>query len=69
MYTLWAMLEMIIWSTFTIATMVRISGVQISKKQNVQNKQLFRKLWICCKSDLHSVRNVGNDDLNYVCYG
>ena len=38
------------------------------KKQNVENKQLFRKLWICCKSDLHSVRNVGNDELNNVCH-
>ena len=38
------------------------------KKQNVQNKQLFRKLWKYCKSHIDSVRNVENDDLNYVCY-
>ena len=38
------------------------------KQQNVQNKQLFQKIWKYCKSHKHSVRNVGNDDLNYVCY-
>ena len=36
--------------------------------QNVQNKQLFRKLWKYCKSDIHSLRNVGNDELNNVCH-
>ena len=57
------MFEIMIWTMFTIA-----SGVQISKQQNVQNKELFRKLWKYIESHKHSVRNVGNDDLNYVCY-
>ena len=36
--------------------------------QNVQNKQPFRKLWKYVKCHIHSVRNVGNDHLNDVCY-
>ena len=31
-YTVYAMLEMMIWTTFTIASMVRISAVKISNK-------------------------------------
>ena len=53
---------------FAIVSMMRLTGVEISNKlKNVQNKQEFRKLWKHCKSHKHSVRNVGNDDLNCVC--
>ena len=74
-YTLCAMLEMIIWTTFTIASMVRMSAAwwewaqfKFRISQYVQNKQPFRKLCKYCKCHMHSVRNVGNQDLNYVCY-
>ena len=39
------------------------------ESKNVQNKQQFRKVWKHCKSYIHCVRHVGNDDLNYVCTG
>ena len=46
---------------------MRLTGVEISNKpKNVQNKQEFRKLWKHCKSHIHTVRNVGNDDLKNV---
>ena len=31
------------------------------------NKLQYRKVWKHCKSPIHSVGNVGNDYLNYVC--
>ena len=62
------MLEMMIWTTFTIASIVSLTAVEFRICQNVQNKQQFRKLWKYCKSHKHSVRNIGNDDLNYVWY-
>ena len=34
----------------------------------MQNKQQFRKVWKHCKSYIHCVRYVGNDDLKYVCH-
>ena len=46
--------------------MMRLTGVEISNNQNVQNKQPFRKLCKYCKCHMHSVRNDGNDDLAYV---
>ena len=52
-----------------MVSMMRIRGVEISKNQNVQNKMQFQKLWNHYKSDIHIVRHVGNDDLNYVCHG
>ena len=63
-YTLCAMLEMMIWTTFTIA-----SGVQISKTTKCAKQTAISKTFTkYCKSHKHSVRKVGNDDLNYVCY-
>ena len=36
------------------------------ENKNVQNKQQLRKVSKYCKSVIHSVRNVGNDDLNNI---
>ena len=65
-YNVCAMWEVMIWTTFTIVSMGRITGVEFRKSQNVQNKLEFRKVSKRCKSDIHSVLNVGNDDLNNV---
>ena len=62
------MSEMMIWTMFAIVSMMRIIGVEILKSQNVQNKQEFQKVWKHCKSYMHGVCYVGNDDLNYVCH-
>ena len=62
------MSEMMIYPLFAMVSMMRIRGVEISQKQNVQNKMHFQKLWNHYKSDIQSVRNVGNVDLNYVCH-
>ena len=44
--------------------MMRITGVVISKKSKCANKLQIRKVWKHCKSYIHCVRYVGNDDLN-----
>ena len=62
------MSEMMIWTMFAIAKMMNITGVVISKKSTVQNREQFRKVSKHCKSYIHCVRNVGNDDVNYVCH-
>ena len=62
------MSEMMIWTMFEIVSMMRITGVEISKSRNVKNKLQFQKVWKHCKSYIHFVRHVGNDDLNYVCH-
>ena len=62
------MSKMMIWTFFAIVKMMRITGVVISKSQNMQNKRQFRIVWKHCKSYIQSVRHVGNDDLNYVCH-
>ena len=60
------MSEMMIWTMFAIANMMNITGVVISKKSTVENKQQFRKVSKHCKSYIHCVRIVGNDDVNYI---
>ena len=63
------MLEMMIWTMFAIANMRHITGLEISKRSKCAKKQLqFPKVWKHCKSYIHCVRHVGNDDLNYVCH-
>ena len=62
------MSEIMIWTMFAIANMMNITVVVISKKSTVQNKQQFRKVSKHCKSYIHCVRNIGNDDVNYVCH-
>ena len=41
--------------------MMRIRGVEISRKHNVQNKLQFRKVSKQCKSYIHCARHVRND--------
>ena len=48
--------------------MMRITGVEISKKSKRAKQTADRKVLKHCKSYIHSVRHVGNDDLNYVCH-
>ena len=63
------MSEMMIWTMFAIANMRHITGLDISKWSKCEKKKLqFPKVWKHSKSYIHSVRHVGNDDLNYVCY-
>ena len=63
------MLEMMIQTMFVIGSIIRITGIDISKKPKCAKKnQPFRKVWKHCKSLIQSVRSVGNDDLNYVCH-
>ena len=50
---------------FAMVSMMRINAVEISKKSKCAKKLQFRKHWKC---HTHSVRNVGNDDLNFDCY-
>ena len=62
------MSEMWIWTMFAIANMMNITGVVVSKKSTVQNKQQFRKVSKHFKSYIHCVRNVGNDNVSCVCH-
>ena len=50
------MLEMMIKTMFAIVSMLRINGLEISKKPK----------WKLCKCNMQRVPNVGNDDLNNV---
>ena len=63
------MSEMMIWTMFAIAKMMRITGVVIWKKskraEQTSNSKSFKKH---CKCYIHCVRYVGNDDLNSVCH-
>ena len=65
-YTVCSILEMMIETMFAIVSIMRITGVDISNQPKCENKHQFRKVWRHCKSNLHSVSNVGNDDLNNV---
>ena len=47
--------------------MMRITGVEISKKTKCAKQTANRKVLKHCKSYIHCVRQVGNDDLNNVC--
>ena len=62
------MSEMMIWTMFAIIKMMRITGVVISKKSKWEEQTVISKIWKHCKSYIHCVRYVGNDDLNYVCH-
>ena len=46
--------------------MMRITEVEISKKSKCAKQTANRKVLKHCKSYTHCVRQVGNDDLNYV---
>ena len=51
---------------FGIVSMMRITGVEISKMSKCAKQTANRKLLKHGKSYIHCVRHVGNDDLNYV---
>ena len=53
---------------FAIVSMMRITGVEISKQSKLSKQASNKKVLKHCKSYIHSVRHVGNDDLNRVCY-
>ena len=48
--------------------MMRITGVEISKMSKCAKQTANRKILKHCKSYIHCVRHVGNDDLNHVCH-
>ena len=52
-----------------MVSMMRINGVEISKKSKCAGKTAISKIFKRLKSDVHIVGKVGNDDLNYVCHG
>ena len=62
------MLEMMIQTMFAMVSMMRITGVEISKKSKCAKQTAISKSFERFKPDIHSVRNVGNDDSNYVCH-
>ena len=51
---------------FGIVSMMRLTGVEISKKSKCAKQTANRKVLKHCKSYIHFLRHVGNDDLNYV---
>ena len=63
------MSEMMIYPLFAMVSMMRITGVEISKKSKRANKIWISKVSNHCKWYILCGRYVGNDDLNYVCHG
>ena len=63
------MSEMMIYPSFGMVSMMRIRGVEISKKSKRAKQIWISKVSNHCKSYIHCGRYVGNDDLNYVCNG
>ena len=53
---------------FAMVSMMRINAVEISKKSKCAKQTAISKSLKQCKSYIHCVRHVGNDDLNYVCH-
>ena len=53
---------------FGIVSMMRLTGVEISKKSKCAKQTADRKVSKHCKSYIHGVRHVGNVDLKYVCH-
>ena len=51
---------------FAIVSMMGITGVEISKMSKCAKQTANRKVLKHCKSYIHCVRHVGNDDLNFV---
>ena len=52
---------------FAIVSMGSITGEEMAKKsKSTKKNQQFRNVGKHCKSHIHCVRNVGNDDLKYV---
>ena len=51
---------------FAIVSMMRITGVEISKMSKYAKQTANRKVSKHCKSYIHCVRHVENNDLKYV---
>ena len=51
---------------FAIVSIMRITAVDISNKRKCAKQTAISKSWKHCKPNLHSVSNVGNDDLTNV---
>ena len=62
------MTEMMISTMFGIVSMMRSTGVEILKMSKCAKQTANRKILKHCKSYIHCVRHVGNDDLNHVCH-
>ena len=62
------MSEMMIYTIFPTIRMMRITGVEISKKSKRAEQTAISKSYKRFKSDIHIVGNVGNDYLNNVCH-
>ena len=52
-----------------MVSMMRITGVEISKNSKCAKQTAISKVSNHCRSYIHCVRHVGYDDLNYVCHG
>ena len=52
---------------FAIVSMMRSTGAENSKKSKCAKQTAISKSLKYCKSYIHCVRHVGNDDLNHVC--
>ena len=63
------MSEMMIYPLFAMVSMMRITGVEISKKSKRAKQIWISKVSNHCKWYILCGRCVGNDDLNYVCNG
>ena len=51
---------------FAIVNMMRITGVEISKNsKSAEQTAISKSFKKHCKSFIHCVRHVGNDELNY----
>ena len=68
-YTVRATSELMISTTFAMVSMMRITGVEYSNKSKCAKQTAISKSFKRFKSDIHIVRHVRNDDLNYVCHG
>ena len=55
------MSEMMILTMFAMVSMIRINGVEISKKSKRRKQILISKVSNHCKSYIHCMRYVGND--------
>ena len=53
---------------FAMASMMRITELEISKMSKCAKQTANRKVLKHCKSYIQCVRHIGNDDLKYVCH-
>ena len=53
---------------FAIVSMLRIYAVEISKQPKFAKETAISKSFKTFNPDIHCVRNVASDNLNYVCH-